>query len=308
MNERVIPKVSVIIPVYNVRNYLRKCLDSVINQSLREIEIILVDDGSTDGSGKICDEYATQDKRIQVIHESNEGLSCARNNGISISTAPFIMFVDGDDWVEQSFCELPYEAAMNHHSDMVLIAHTIVDQDGNIKKNKTGMLEGPISEAEAMNYNVVISNAAWLALYNRRLFDKNSFPEGRYYEDVGILHRLIHMSRELYFLDNALYNHRVGRPGSITTEYDIKKKQDYKDMHKVRIEDLLDWGYDSYARELAFSILLKYGSQEEFFANVVRQSRARISVGYKQRIMLHIFRSSPNLFDSICSITGRHVL
>ena len=307
MNESEFPKVSVIIPVYNVWNYLRKCLDSVINQSLREIEIILIDDGSTDGSGKICDEYAAQDNRIQVIHEPNEGLSCARNNGISISTAPFIMFVDADDWVGERFCELPYKAAMNHHSDMVLFAHNTVDQDGNIKQPQIGMLEGPLSEAEAMCYNVTISNAAWLALYSRRLFDGNSFPENRYYEDVGVIHQLIHKSTEFYFLDIPLYNHRIGRPGSITTDSDIKKLQDYRDMYKVRIKDLLDWGYDSYARKLAFSMLIKYGAQEEFFANIVRQTNSRIHVGCKQRIMLFVLRLSPNIFDLICSITGKRV-
>ena len=307
MTESSIPKISVIIPVYNVRNYLRKCLDSVINQSLREIEIILIDDGSTDGSGDICDEYATLDKRIQVIHKLNEGLSCTRNNGISISTAPYIMFVDADDWVEHRFCELPYEAAMNHHSDMVLIAHNTVDQDGYIKHHKTGIREGLLSEAEAMRYNATISNAAWLALYSRRLFDKNSFPENRYYEDVGIIHRLIHISKKLYFLDIALYNHRMGRQGSITAESNTKKQKDYLDMNAIRIKDLLDWGYDSYARELAFSILLKYGSQEVIFANVVTQTRARIPMGLKRRIMLLVLKISPELFDLICNITRRRV-
>ncbi len=104
MNGSFSQKESVIIPVYNVQNYLRTCIDSVINQSLREIEIILVDDGSTDNSGQICDEYSAKDNRIKVIHECNKGLSCARNKGIAFSTAPFIMFVDSDDWVEPKFC------------------------------------------------------------------------------------------------------------------------------------------------------------------------------------------------------------
>ncbi len=196
---------------------------------------------------------------------------------------------------------------MDHHFDIVFITHNLVTQDRYITKNKTGMREGPLSEAEAMLYNAIISNAAWLALYNRHLFDDYSFPENRYYEDVGVIHRLIHASKESYFLDVALYNHRIGRPGGITTEFDLRKRQDYLDMHKVRIGDLLDWGYESYARELAFSILLKYGLREEFFTNVVRLTRAKISVGWKQRIMLVVFKVSPNMFDSICSITGKRV-
>lgn len=101
------PKVSVIVPVYNVEPYLRQCLDSIVSQTLKDIEIILIDDGSTDGSGEICDEYKREDHRIRVIHKVNEGLSAARNDGIDASTAPYIMFVDGDDWVEPEFCETP---------------------------------------------------------------------------------------------------------------------------------------------------------------------------------------------------------
>ena len=101
-------KISIIVPVYNVEPYLPKCIDSLISQTMEEIEIILVDDGSTDRSGKICDAYAEADDRIRVIHTQNHGLSCARNEGIDASTATYIMFVDGDDWVERRFCEIPY--------------------------------------------------------------------------------------------------------------------------------------------------------------------------------------------------------
>ena len=109
------PKVSVIVPIYKVKPFLRQCIDSIINQTLKDIEIILVDDGSVDGEAEICDEYAIHDKRIKVIHKNNEGLSAARNDGLDQATAPYIMFVDSDDWVEPEFCELPYTAGEKHY-------------------------------------------------------------------------------------------------------------------------------------------------------------------------------------------------
>ena len=307
MNENLTPKVSIIIPVFNVEKYLKECINSVLNQTLKEIEIILVDDGSTDGSGMICDEYAMHDMRIRVIHERNKGLSCARNNGIALSTAPYIMFIDSDDWVDPQFCELPYSIAVKYNSDMVLFTHNIVGQDGKIK-SKVGMWEGPISEAEAMYYNIIIANAAWLALYKRNLFEEYSFPEGKYYEDVGVVHRLIHLSNRIYFSNTALYYHRLGRKGSITAEFDAKKHRDYLEMYAIRVEDLINWKYDNYARQLAFSILLKYGSQEDYFANVVRQTKAKTLKGWKQRIMLFVFKFSTKLFDTVCKITGKRIL
>ena len=105
------PLVSVIIPVYNVENYLKRCIDSVVNQSLRNIEIILIDDGSLDSSSKICDEYKVLDERITVIHKQNEGLGMARNTGIDIASGKYIAFVDSDDYIESNMYELLYNSS-----------------------------------------------------------------------------------------------------------------------------------------------------------------------------------------------------
>ena len=110
-------KISVIIPVYNVEKYLKRCLDSVINQTYKNLEIILIDDGSTDKSGNICDEYAAKDKRIIVIHKENGGLSDARNKGLDICTGDYISFIDSDDWIENGF----YEYVVNNVKDNDLL-------------------------------------------------------------------------------------------------------------------------------------------------------------------------------------------
>lgn len=110
--------VSVIVPVYNVEPYLRKCLYSVLGQTYRDLEIIVVDDGSTDASRAICDEYKSSDSRIQVIHQINKGLSEARNNGIDIATGEYILFVDGDDWIELNTVECLLQACVENNADV----------------------------------------------------------------------------------------------------------------------------------------------------------------------------------------------
>ena len=112
-------EISIIVPIYNVSQYLKECLDSLLAQTFKDIEIILVDDGSTDNSGKIADEYAMIDNRIRVIHQTNQGLSAARNNGINISTSPYVMFVDSDDFVDQHYCEIPYKIIKENNADVV---------------------------------------------------------------------------------------------------------------------------------------------------------------------------------------------
>ena len=114
-----VPKVSIIVPVYKVEKYLRKCIDSIINQTLKDIEIILVDDGSPDNCGKICDEYAAKDTRIKVIHKENGGLSSARNAGMEVAEGEYIGFVDSDDWIESDMYMTLWQKAKDINADLV---------------------------------------------------------------------------------------------------------------------------------------------------------------------------------------------
>ena len=112
------PKISVIVPVYNVEKYLRKCIESILNQTFREFELILVDDGSTDSSGKICDEYALKDSRIKVIHKENGGASSARNAGLDVAKGEYIGFVDSDDWIEMDMYGELYRLIKENNTDI----------------------------------------------------------------------------------------------------------------------------------------------------------------------------------------------
>ncbi len=234
------PIISVIIPVYNAGEDLKKCLDSVVNQTMEDIEIILVDDESTDGSGKICDEYASNDSRIRVIHKRNEGVACARNEGLDKSTAPYIMFVDSDDWVTTDFCEKPYQAAVSNNADLVVF-HACTVRNGKMSGGYyCGIPVGRVDTETALRYGRTVT---WNKLYKRELFDNIRYPEGRAYEDIFITHRIIFAAKQIVILPDVLYYYCLNRKSSISHTKTIKNKQDGFLAALMRSEDLKAHGY-----------------------------------------------------------------
>lgn len=219
--------ISVIVPVYNVELYLEEAIESVINQTYRNLEIILVDDGSTDRSGDICDEYAKKDRRIKVIHQENKGLSVARNAGIDICTGDMISFLDPDD----AFCEDMLDKMHKHMTesgaDMVVCDFATYVESGRMDPKKIDRLRidfknkrvesGTYSRKEALRMQVEdkIANNAWNKLYRRKLWNEYRYPAGQNYEDVDIILPLIAATDKVYILSEALVMHRK-RPGSIT--------------------------------------------------------------------------------------------
>lgn len=186
------PKVSVVVPVYNVEKYLKRCLDSIISQTLKDIEIILVDDGSKDQSGQICDEIKTTDNRIKVIHQSNGGLGFARNSGLKIATGEYISFVDSDDYIKLDMYEKLYVNAKNNNSDTCIFGYFRI-RDEKIFYTRTSSIAGTFRGQEEFNniflnvlgtepssYNDfrILWQSAWLSLYSLDLIRKYniSFP------------------------------------------------------------------------------------------------------------------------------------
>ena len=180
------PKVSVIIPTYNVERQLPRCVDSIINQSLREIEIILVDDGSPDKCPQICDEYKERDSRIKVIHKTNGGLSDARNAGLNLATGEYILFLDSDDWIDEIMLERLYYRASTDFSDVVVCSY-IIDYSNNnfsIKKELSTFVRYTDNIAEAI-YNLDLDgmfNVVWNKLYRYDLLKENNL----YFELDGV--------------------------------------------------------------------------------------------------------------------------
>lgn len=219
------PLVSVIIPVYNVEKYVRKCLESVVDQSYRNLEIIIVDDGSTDGSGRICDEYKA-DKRVRVIHQSNKGLSGARNSGIDSCTGSYILFIDGDDYVELNAVEVLLKACIAADADVACCGHYKVFADRADPHPLTKEIR--IYEGEELTLATMKGNCAhyaWEKLYKRVLFDECRFPEGMLFEDVATTWKILLKSNRVVCVPDVLF-HYVYRKESLGNTKTMKNLSD----------------------------------------------------------------------------------
>lgn len=214
--------VSIIVPVYNVEKYLRKCIDSIINQTFQNIEIILVNDGSKDSSGQICDDYKLKDRRIIVIHKENGGLSSARNAGLDIAKGDYVMFVDSDDYVEPQFCEVPLKLALKKNVDIVSFGYNKVFDNGqnlNRKTNNPRLIDSSEGIKEIIVKKDIIFSFAWNKLYRLSLFNDVRYPIGKTYEDQATTYLLFHKAMQIYVADAILYNY-VYRKSSISADWD----------------------------------------------------------------------------------------
>lgn len=212
------PLISIIIPVYNVASYVSRCLQSVVNQSYENLEIIVVDDGSTDDSGSICDEFANRDPRIRIIHKINGGLSSARNAGLDIAKGEYIGFVDSDDYIEPKMYELLFDACHKNGCSLSVCGINYVFENGTcIKKADIEPSQVmPFYRAiREMNEYRLFDMAAWNKLYKACLFENIRFPEGKLSEDFFIMPQLFDRAKNIAFVTNALYNY-YQREGSIT--------------------------------------------------------------------------------------------
>ncbi len=214
--------ITVIIPVYNVEKYLPRCLDSVIHQSYKNLEIILVDDGSTDSSGAICDQYALRDNRIKVLHKSNGGLSSARNAGLHQAHGDYISFVDSDDFIALEFIERLLRLITNNTADIAFCNYSLYcTLEPQVHTNPSGKSTLYVGRKAIMsnfyNHNCGVSVMAWGKLYKRELFGKIRFPEGRIYEDEATTYLVFYLAKKVVYLKAPLYFY-YRRPDSITTK------------------------------------------------------------------------------------------
>ncbi len=306
------PNVSVIVPIYNTKKYMTKCLDSLCVQTMKEIEVILIDDGSDDGSGEICDEYVQKDSRFRVFHKTHEGVAVARNAGLEKSRAKYIMFVDSDDWVEPDFCELPYITAEKTGADLVVFQRKRHEGD-KAEIYAPYHYEGFISKEEALVkrwrvIDVIVMNK----LFQRSLFDGMLFPEKRLSEDTAVMHWIVQSANSVYYLDKCLYHHLAGRPASITTARTTRMVIDEITFNVKRVLDLRRWGYEcgEEERRVALRYLLMMGRKAELSSEcdrVIRENSCGNYASWKQNVAAGLYRFSPGLFDLVSKLTGRRI-
>ncbi|ADB47137.1 glycosyl transferase family 2 [Acidaminococcus fermentans DSM 20731] len=274
--------ISIIVAVYNVEKYLNKCIKSIVNQTYHNLEIILVDDGSKDNSGKICDEWAGKDSRIHVIHKQNGGVSDARNYGLKASNGEWICFVDGDDYISLNMYETLYK---NRSKQGITVCGYYVVENG--KEIPVPGINKKLAPKEAANLyltnerqSVLNSNFTyfgsypWNKLYDRSVFQGVEYPEHKKFEDMYIMLELLHQSYEIRFIPDCKYYY-IQRRGSITHQKSIqvdsldarlkqkKELEEFWDIKDKKIDELIALSYIAILRKYAinpYSERIKYTS------------------------------------------------
>ncbi len=219
--------ISVIIPVYNAEKYLERCIKSVVNQSYKNLEIILINDGSTDDSDKICDKWSKLDTRINIIHKVNEGVSVARNTGLDVATGEYIAFVDSDDYIREDYINKLLEYIIKFDVDISCCKYVNIDENVNeIKsyKNDDRIMCDEVILGEDYIINVITNNTLpvmWNKLYKRKIFDNLRFERDVLAEDYLILLKMINKEHRIVFTDEVLYYYLI-RNNSLTSGFNKK--------------------------------------------------------------------------------------
>ncbi len=240
--------ISVIVPVYMGEQWLPRCIESIRNQSFRDLEIILVNDGSPDNSGKVCEEYATIDDRIKVVNKENGGLSDARNAGIAAATCQYIMFVDEDDYIHPDMIQILYRTMQETNADIVLCDFVPVPDEADIDYPAITQVEDPIcfEGREVMNqlhYRNLLTVVAWNKLYKRAVFDTHGYIKGRVHDDESAIHYILHACKKTAYLKEKLYYY-VQREGSITSKRNWNYYSDAWQALEERLVFLKENGYE----------------------------------------------------------------
>ena len=266
------PLISLIVPIYNVENYLWSCLDSIAKQTYSNIEVLLVNDGSPDGSGVICQEFVARDSRFRYIEKENGGLSDARNVGIARAQGEFLSFVDSDDWIEQTYVEDMYRAALFNDAEVVVSNYKKFDVKDNCywihvfddyyETHYSG--EELIQQLPALERKDFSFTTSWGILFAHRLFDAISFPKGKTIEDTRTNYRLFAESRRLTYIHKALYNYRVG-VDSISSRINEKLLVDVLEclMERMAVYAVKGWNVADERENVLTNLKMRYNQAKE---------------------------------------------
>lgn len=315
------PLISVIIPVYNVEKYLHRCLDSVIAQTYQNLEIICVDDGSIDDSGKICDQYAVRDARIKVIHQENQGLSAARNKGLDAAEGEYIAFVDSDDYILEDMYKKMLDKLLNYNVDLCVCQWQYEFSDGRqvVKKKNIGpTIYGRKASLEFArflyrgNYENGVVVAAWNKLYRRALLDTIRF-EGRIHEDDAFNGRIMAKNISVYVMEEQFYVY-AQNGDSLTNKPFSANKFFFLDVLAERRELFKSDAFIRQETELLYcNMYIEYCLRarkdgvevshperyrqifRKMFSSLRREGKANI----KFRLRMMLFSFSPSLYRSI---------
>ena len=314
-----IDKVSIIVPVYNIENYIRVCVESILAQTYASLELILVDDGSKDNSGILCDEYAVIDPRVKVIHKENGGVSSARNAGLRQAKGDWIMHVDGDDWIEPDMIESLIEAAKATEADLVF--SDFIKYGPNAGNNQLPSWNS--DKIDSMSrYIAYVMTTIWGSIAKRSLYIDHSLksPEGiSYCEDFHLIVRLCHYAKKIANVHRPFYHYRY-RPTSIMSNMSRKTESDEQWVYQDTIRFFKEQGvYEDYRKVMSWRTLksaqelLLDPSEHHRFMELFNDGKEFIFscpfVNKKIKILAwlitHNLRPAVVMFDRMRSMVGR---
>lgn len=329
------PLITIAVTIYNIKEYLQRSIDSVRNQTYHNLEILLVDDGSNDGSEKICDEYEKIDSRIRVLHKKNGGPSEARNAAIEQAKGAYIAFVDGDDWIDEDMYENMYYSMKSSDAELAVCTYKTVSKkhisdptnDTIIYFEKDEALESFIREEE----DISIQNAAWNKLFKKELLRELRFPVGKLYEEIVFTTKLLHEANKVVYLNQGYYNYVVDRSGSImnaginarifTDQIPLYcEKRNY--LHSIDREDLVGiHNFFFYKRLLLHYLELQKNKPENYkefskqIVNIIKSENEYISAAYEtdvstrnEKMKMKIFRKSSKGYYYFNLINEKYII
>lgn len=317
--------ISVIVPVYKVEEYLKKCVDSIINQTYSNLEIILVDDGSPDNCGKICDEYAKSDARVKVIHKENGGLSSARNAGLDVAKGEYISFVDSDDMIKESFIEVLYKLCIDNKCDISECGYLrFQSEDELLNKNKATASIKVYSNYEMQkkiyDEECVKTVVVWNKLYKKYIYEKMRFPFGKIHEDEYTTYKAFFVSKtNVAVTDLNLYFYRINQNGITGQKFNTKRldalgalEERKKFYLKNGEKELYEMAVNSYMAMLVeyyFKIKENVDDSEKHLENIRKETNKNVkeilkirNINWKVRLLYQVFSISPNLYSFLVEV------
>lgn len=281
--------ISVIIPIYNRQDYLEKCFESILNQTYENLEIILVDDGSSDGSLQICEKYANCDSRIKIVHKKNGGLSSARNAGLEIATGEWISFIDSDDSINLNFYSLLKEVADKENSDIVQCEMESVPSQkltSSIYQYQLITFSGEQALEEFYGRKYTVFKSSCNKIFRKYLFENVQYPEGHIFEDRWVANELYYQSKRVTYIDIPLYYYTVNENG-IMHQNASKKNYDTCLLYLNHYEYFINKGEEKMAalaiRQFFISLLnLRYVLKR--FSNIYNEERNVLLRLYRENI------------------------
>lgn len=262
------PRLSVIVPVYKVEKYIHKCVDSILNQTFTDFELILVDDGSPDKCGEICDEYAKKDARVRVIHKENGGLSDARNFGIDAAKGEIKGFVDSDDIIDASMYGDMIGYMDEHDLDVVCADTYVVRNDKkkfNPRYNKDMIFEGRNAVKEILDGT--LDNAAWNKIYKRSVIGDVRYPKGQIYEDVATTYKFVFAAKRTGYLCRPFYYYFKRKGSIVASSFNSKSRYDCFKGYKERLEFSIKENLDCVEMCRALAVETALATLTAFYAN-----------------------------------------